>query len=128
MFKQVHEAPFLLSLKYACKTQIGYNFFMNYIPNGTLYQQLDRERDRRFAVSTAKICSAEIVSAIEFLHERHIVYRDLKLENILIDKDGHLLLTDFGLAGIIKNNGKLYDEAGTLLYFPPGKCHILSVN
>lgn len=41
---------------------------------------------------------SELILAIEFLHEEKILYRDLKPDNILIDKDGHIYLTDFGLA------------------------------
>ena len=40
----------------------------------------------------------EIVVALEMIHSRGVVYRDLKLENILIDEQGHLKLTDFGLS------------------------------
>jgi protein kinase X len=42
--------------------------------------------------------SAEIVSALEYLHGKNVVYRDLKPENLLLDRDGHLKITDFGFA------------------------------
>ena len=42
--------------------------------------------------------------AIGFLHEKNILYRDLKLENILMQKDGYLKLADFGLSKRLKEN------------------------
>lgn len=47
---------------------------------------------------SATFYAAEIVSALEYLHSLSIVYRDLKPENLLLDKEGHLKITDFGFA------------------------------
>lgn len=119
IFKLVRHTPFFVQLKYAFKTDRNYHFVMDYIAFGNLYDYLNGDL---LTLQEAKVCGAEIVCAISFLHQHHIVYRDLKLENILISNDGHLLLTDFGLARTITNNKKLNDEAGTFNYFAPGKC------
>ena len=55
-------------------------------------------RDKRFDEDRAKIYLAEIILAVEDLHKRDIIYRDLKPDNIVFDSKGHALLTDFGLS------------------------------
>ncbi len=61
----------------------------------------------RFSSSTAQVYAAEIVLALDYLHRLCIVYRDLKPENLLLDRDGHVKLTDFGFAK------KLHDKSVT---------------
>ena len=55
-------------------------------------------RQLTFDEATAKFFTAEIALALEYIHSKKIVYRDLKPENILVDDEGHVKLTDFGLA------------------------------
>uniref|UniRef100_M4AH98 non-specific serine/threonine protein kinase n=1 Tax=Xiphophorus maculatus TaxID=8083 RepID=M4AH98_XIPMA len=54
-------------------------------------------RERVFSEERTRFYGAEIVSALNYLHSAKIVYRDLKLENLMLDKDGHIKITDFGL-------------------------------
>ncbi|KAI6654627.1 Serine/threonine-protein kinase Sgk1-like [Oopsacas minuta] len=87
--------PFLVGLHYSFQTGKKLYFVLDYVNGGELFFHLQRERT--FEESRAKFYSAEITSAIGYLHDIKIIYRDLKPENILLDKDGHIKLTDFGL-------------------------------
>jgi len=65
---------------------------------GDLFQHLHRTQAARLSPAAAGFYCAEMVCALEYLHNHQVVHRDLKPENILLAKDGHLLLTDFGLS------------------------------
>jgi len=87
--------PFLIGLKYSFTTQDRLCFVMEYVNGGELFFHLSRER--QFSEDRTRFYGAEIICAIEYLHKRGIIYRDLKLENLLLDKDGHIKIADFGL-------------------------------
>ncbi|XP_013096502.2 RAC-gamma serine/threonine-protein kinase-like isoform X2 [Biomphalaria glabrata] len=92
---QTTNHPFLTQLKYSFQTADRLCFVMEYVNGGELFFHLSRERV--FSEERTKFYGAEIVSALGYLHENNIVYRDLKLENLLLDKDGHIKIADFGL-------------------------------
>ena len=56
------------------------------------------KRDFRYCEKRVKFYLAELIEAIESLHERDFIYRDLKPRNLLLNNEGHLILSDFGLA------------------------------
>ncbi len=74
---------------------------LEFIPGGELFSYL--RNAGRFNNKTANFYAAEIVSALDYLHARAIVYRDLKPENLLLDTEGHLKLTDFGFAKVLRD-------------------------
>ena len=69
---------------------------LDYAPGGNMSKCLHKEK--RFAEERARLYLCEIILALEDLHKRDIIFRDLKPDNIVFDVDGHALLTDFGLS------------------------------
>ncbi|VDN21113.1 unnamed protein product [Cylicostephanus goldi] len=67
--------------------------------------------------NAVRFYSMEVICALRYLHLRNIVYRDLKPENLLLSKNGHVKLSDFGLAKVLK--GKTYTICGTAEYMAP---------
>jgi len=75
---------------------------MEFVNGGELFFHLHRVGKGPFNEERAKFYAAQIVLALEHMHDEGVVYRDLKPENILIDSEGYLRITDFGLSKIIE--------------------------
>ncbi|KAM3717150.1 Serine/threonine-protein kinase [Dirofilaria immitis] len=87
-------------LRYSFQTNDRLCFVMEFAIGGDLYYHLNKEVQlKKAGFSESRTCfyGAEIVSAVGYLHTNNIIYRDLKLENLLLDKDGHIKIADFGL-------------------------------
>ncbi|XP_052783689.1 cAMP-dependent protein kinase catalytic subunit PRKX-like isoform X3 [Mya arenaria] len=102
--------PFIVNMLWANHDEAFLYMLMEYVPGGEVFSYL--RNYGRFSNSMANFFASEIVSALEYLHSRSIVYRDLKPENLLLDRDGHLKITDFGFAK------KLLDRTWTLCGTP----------
>uniref|UniRef100_A0A2P2I6Y8 non-specific serine/threonine protein kinase n=1 Tax=Hirondellea gigas TaxID=1518452 RepID=A0A2P2I6Y8_9CRUS len=87
--------PFLMYLKYSFTTKDRLCFVLEYVNGGELFHHLTKER--LFSEERTKFYGAEICLALSYLHRCNIIYRDLKLENLLIDEQGHIKVADFGL-------------------------------
>ncbi|KAI8620660.1 kinase-like domain-containing protein [Chytriomyces sp. MP71] len=98
VFQKASQAqhPFLVNLHSCFQTDTRLFYVMEYIPGGDLMGHIMQKK--RFSPELSKFYAAEICLALEFLHKHAIVYRDLKLENILLCADGHVKLTDFGIS------------------------------
>jgi serine/threonine protein kinase len=82
---------------------------MDFIGGGDLASHLKQEE--RFVEKKAQFIAAELVLTLEYLHSRGVVYRDLQPSNILIDKEGHVCLTDFGISKIVSSNSSMLQTA-----------------
>ena len=89
------KCPFIIGLHYAFQTPQNLYMIIDYCPGGDLDFHIQLNL---FEENEAKFYIAELILAIEYLHNHNILYRDLKPENILIGSDGHIKLADFGLA------------------------------
>ncbi|VDM95516.1 unnamed protein product [Thelazia callipaeda] len=72
-----------------------------------------------FTEDTLRVYAAEIAFAIDYIHGNNIVYRDLKMENIVLDLDGHIEIVDFGLSKTLINGERTRTICGTLQYMAP---------
>mmetsp|Transcript_13186 Transcript_13186/g.11268 ORF Transcript_13186/g.11268 Transcript_13186/m.11268 type:complete len:324 (+) Transcript_13186:505-1476(+) len=109
--------PFIMKLHSAFQTDENLYLVMDYISGGDLGGIIAKKV--RLNENIARIYAAEVILAIEALHEKNIVYRDLKPENLLVDKDGHLVLTDFGLAKKLKRDELTDSFCGSVAYLAP---------
>jgi X-X-X-Leu-X-X-Gly heptad repeat protein len=90
------DSPFIVGLKFSFQTPTDLYLVTDYMSGGELFWHLQKEG--RFNETRAKFYIAELILALQHLHEHDIVYRDLKPENILLDANGHIALCDFGLS------------------------------
>ncbi|KAI7855446.1 serine/threonine protein kinase Psk1 [Circinella umbellata] len=110
--------PFIVQLMYAFQTNDRLYLILEYAMGGELFTQMAAEQ--MFSENVARFYIAELVLALEHLHSLGIVYRDLKPENCLLDGEGHVLLTDFGLSKqALGPDDKANTICGTAEYMAP---------
>jgi serine/threonine protein kinase len=110
--------PFIVKLHFAFQTPERLYFGIDFLNGGELFFHLRKEN--RFSEERSRFYAAEIVLALECLHENGILYRDLKPENVILDSEGHIKLTDFGLSKLGISGKKLtYTFCGTPEYLAP---------
>jgi len=110
--------PYIVTLRYSFQTPEKLYLLLDFINGGHLFFQLYRAGI--FEEDLARIYTAEIVLALTHLHSVGIMHRDLKPENILLDSEGHVRLTDFGLAKAdIDDETRTNSLCGTIDYMAP---------
>lgn len=114
--------PFIVSLRFAFQTPEKLYMILDYFTGGELFFHL--KNTGKFPERRAMFYAAEITAAIDCLHQHDIVYRDLKPENVLLDNDGHIMLTDFGLSKeSITETNLTHTFCGTPEYLAPEVIH-----
>mmetsp|Transcript_45722 Transcript_45722/g.75666 ORF Transcript_45722/g.75666 Transcript_45722/m.75666 type:complete len:458 (+) Transcript_45722:169-1542(+) len=90
--------PFIVGLHWAFRSEDCLHFVLDYMPGGDLQGRLLVEGE--VPADRARLYVAEITLAVGFLHEKGVIYRDLKPDNVLLDSEGHARLADFGLSKV----------------------------
>eukprot|EP01112_Ceratiomyxa_fruticulosa_P016497 TRINITY_DN4995_c0_g2_i1.p1 TRINITY_DN4995_c0_g2~~TRINITY_DN4995_c0_g2_i1.p1 ORF type:complete len:608 (-),score=111.80 TRINITY_DN4995_c0_g2_i1:106-1929(-) len=113
MFSLQH--PFIVKL-FASFASVNYFFFlMEFVPYGELFSLLREEGGLNNSI--AVLVAAELVLVLQYLHEKNIIFRDLKSENILVDELGHIKLIDFGC--VKQTSDRTMSVGGTFEYMAP---------
>lgn len=110
--------PYIVTLYYAFQSKDRLFLVMEYCGGGDLLSALTRRK--AFTEAEAAFYIGEIVLALSHLHSKNIVFRDLKPENVVMDLDGHCLLTDFGISKEgIKDHTSANTFCGSPMYLAP---------
>eukprot|EP01129_Flabellula_baltica_P017080 TRINITY_DN935_c0_g1_i1.p1 TRINITY_DN935_c0_g1~~TRINITY_DN935_c0_g1_i1.p1 ORF type:complete len:624 (-),score=149.63 TRINITY_DN935_c0_g1_i1:1006-2877(-) len=96
--------PSIVTLYYCFQSTTKLIFIMEYCAGGEFYKVIQRQPSKCLTEDQTRFYAAEVLTALEYLHNSGYVYRDLKPENILMHASGHIKLTDFDLSKAVKND------------------------
>lgn len=110
--------PFIVQLKFAFQTKAKFYLGLEYASGGELFYHMAKRG--AIPLDEVRLYVAEMALALDYLHSLGVVYRDLKPENVMLDAEGHIKLTDFGLSKDIAGDNPQTDSiCGTPEYMAP---------
>ena len=116
--------PFIVKLCGSFQDRTCVYLVLEYIPGGDLGWLIYKHDNHRLPEEEARFYAAEIIIALQHLHSVGYMHRDVKPENVLLDKDGHIKLGDFGFAKAVDSKGRCYTNLGTPHYLAPEQLDI----
>nr|XP_025145500.1 serine/threonine-protein kinase 32B isoform X3 [Bubalus bubalis] len=111
------EHPFLVNLWYSFQDEEDMFMVVDLLLGGDLRYHL--QQNVHFTEGDVKLYICELALALEYLQRYHIIHRDIKPDNILLDEHGHVHITDFNIATVVKGAEKASSMAGTKPYMAP---------
>lgn len=125
-FSEKEPLDFIVMLLETFVDEDNVNFVFEYLPGQDLYWVLVNENNLQMGKQQRRrdwvlFYCAEILCALDTLHSRHIIYRDMKPDNIMIDYEGHIKLIDFGFSKRLseRSNFRTKTNCGTIGYTAP---------
>lgn len=114
--QQLHH-PGIVEMYDLLSDDLNYYIIMEFCPNGELFQYIiDKQH---LSESEAQPIFRQILETLEYIHSMGISHRDMKPENLLIDKVGHIKISDFGLSRFLDTNGLVDTPCGSPCYASP---------
>lgn len=113
---QMVNHPFLVKFVRTFQDDLAVYFLFEFVNGGEIFQLLSQKH--HLQESWVQFYSAETLLALQSLHSKKIIYRDLKTENVMISKSGHVKLVDFGFSKVLEN-GRCKTLCGTPEYMAP---------
>ncbi|CAG9317886.1 unnamed protein product [Blepharisma stoltei] len=111
------KSPFVVKLHFAFQNYQKLYLVLDFMQGGELFFHL--RKLNKFTEEIARFYAAEVLLALEDLHDKGFIYRDLKPENVFLDADGHIKLGDFNLAKISSEVNRSHTICGTPEYIAP---------
>ncbi|XP_014677648.1 PREDICTED: serine/threonine-protein kinase S6KL-like [Priapulus caudatus] len=109
--------PFIVQIFHYWQSRNSLYIVFEYMSHGEMFELWKREG--RFSEEVTRVYLSELSLALDYLHNSGVIYRDIKMENILLDRNWNIRLVDFGLSKWLTKGSKTQTICGTLIYMAP---------